>query len=101
MADIRFSCPSCKQTLEAPPDMAGQACECPKCHEQMVIPRPSAPGKIVASREMSDGMARAIAEVDSAAVCQECGAPMEPDSVLCMSCGFHKKLGKKIKTDLG
>ena len=33
--------------------------------------------------------------------CPECKQPMEPGSVLCIKCGFHTKLRKKIKTSFG
>jgi hypothetical protein len=41
MNEIKFSCPSCKQSLEAPPEMAGQLTDCPTCNEAIEIPFPS------------------------------------------------------------
>lgn len=38
MSDIKFNCPSCKQSLEAPPDMAGQLIDCPACKQTIEIP---------------------------------------------------------------
>lgn len=33
--------------------------------------------------------------------CPDCGADMAEAAVLCLACGFHTGLGKKIGTDLG
>lgn len=38
MADIKFNCPGCKQSLEAPSDMAGQLIECPSCKRTIEVP---------------------------------------------------------------
>ena len=40
MADNKFNCPSCKQSLEAPSDMAGQLVDCPSCSESIEVPLP-------------------------------------------------------------
>lgn len=36
--DILFTCPNCKQQLEAPTSLAGTAINCPACNHQLVIP---------------------------------------------------------------
>ena len=38
MSDIRFNCPSCKQSLDATPDMAGQLIDCPSCKNTIEVP---------------------------------------------------------------
>lgn len=38
MADISFTCPHCKQHLEAPPEMAGEQLSCPTCRKDLKIP---------------------------------------------------------------
>ena len=38
MPDIKFNCPHCKQSLEAPEDMLGQTIECPACNGEISIP---------------------------------------------------------------
>lgn len=40
LMDVIFSCPSCKQQLEADSAMAGNEIECPSCATQIVIPEP-------------------------------------------------------------
>lgn len=41
MCDIKFNCRFCRQSLEAPPDMAGESIECPACKGAIAIPSPS------------------------------------------------------------
>ena len=37
-------------------------------------------------------------EVETAE-CPECGEPMAEGAVLCVACGYHASLGRKIDTD--
>ena len=39
MPDVKFKCPKCSQSLEAPDDMAGQVAECPSCRTSVRIPQ--------------------------------------------------------------
>ena len=36
--DITFTCPNCKQQLEAPTSLSGSTINCPSCNQQLVIP---------------------------------------------------------------
>ena len=107
MEDIRVSCPGCGQVLEAPPDMIGELVECPSCQHQFSIPdeqnSEEQTPKVQTSEALTTAMSDALAAQDApeANTCQECSAAMEPGAILCLSCGFHKKLGKKISTDFG
>ena len=47
MSDIRFNCPSCKQSLDAPPDMLGELIDCPSCKNTIEVSFP--PSKLVAA----------------------------------------------------
>lgn len=38
MPDIKFQCPSCNQSLEAPADMRGQLIDCPSCSQPIEVP---------------------------------------------------------------
>jgi hypothetical protein len=40
---VRFSCPSCNRTLQAPEDRAGKLAVCPGCKQQLQIPTPPPP----------------------------------------------------------
>jgi hypothetical protein len=37
--DIVFTCPGCKQQLEAPTSLSGTTINCPSCNHQLVIPQ--------------------------------------------------------------
>lgn len=123
MVAITFNCPKCEQQLEAPTEMAGETVECPNCNQPMVVPAPvveettlddvsfngnSTPSMSSVPNLFADIQAQAEKEEAAEDVtsetgnkCPECGADMTKGSVLCMSCGFHKGLGKKLSTDLG
>lgn len=38
MSALKFNCPLCNQSLEAPDDMAGEEIECPSCNRRINIP---------------------------------------------------------------
>ena len=40
MADISFECPSCRQHLAAPPEMADEVIACPSCQKNISVPKP-------------------------------------------------------------
>jgi len=98
MESIEFECPECGQVLEAPEDMAGEAIDCPSCEATITIPHP----------ELGDARdALAIPALEgnepytetATNVCPGCNATLAAGTVLCVHCGFHQKLGKKISTE--
>lgn len=89
MSIISFNCPGCQQPIEAPDEMAGQVAQCPACAQEIVIPQSD-----------SDEDIDLVADEQSDNVCSSCGAAMEADAILCVQCGFHAGLGKKIDTVL-
>lgn len=40
MENIKFKCPFCSQSMEAPADMASEYVDCPSCEKQIRIPSP-------------------------------------------------------------
>ena len=108
MPDIAFACSKCDQNLEAPGEMAGNSVECPSCGAEIVIPEPAPaqnPADILTTAQAQteqavEPEAEAPAAPQEPNVCPGCKAEMEPDAVLCLQCGFHKGLGKKISTEL-
>jgi len=38
MPDVSFSCPNCRQHLDAPPEMAGEVVSCPSCQKNIRVP---------------------------------------------------------------
>jgi predicted Zn finger-like uncharacterized protein len=63
--------------------MAGETVECPACGGQIEVP--------AAAIEAAEG---------PGAKCPSCGQAMAEGAVLCVRCGFHVKLGRKLKTEL-
>jgi len=110
MPDIEFACPSCGQTLEAPLEMAGESVECPSCQEVMVVPQADQEDASLQDVSFAGGAGTSVEDVLSQAdnelpdeddgSCPECGADMEPDAVLCIQCGFHKGLGRRMSTEI-
>jgi len=39
MSDLKFNCPHCKQSLEAPEDLLGQVLDCPSCNKKIQVPK--------------------------------------------------------------
>lgn len=65
-------------------------------------------GHSVSDGDMSDLMALAAQEAAAAPVrlnsqvaCEQCGVPMSPGAVLCVSCGFNAATGQAIKVKTG
>jgi len=54
--DITFTCPNCKQQLEAPTALSGSAINCPSCNHQLVIPQPD-PTNVASGGPGADGNA--------------------------------------------
>jgi DNA-directed RNA polymerase subunit RPC12/RpoP len=121
MSTIAFNCPECEQHLEAPAEMAGETVECPNCNQPMIVPAPIVEDPSLSDISFGESASPSMSAVpnifdniqteteEEVAVepaieenkCPECGATMQDGSVLCVNCGFHKGLGKKISTDLG
>jgi DNA-directed RNA polymerase subunit RPC12/RpoP len=55
--EMIFTCPNCKQQLEAETVMAGSEIECPSCNERMVVPEPT-PSNIKTSSHHGSAAAR-------------------------------------------
>ena len=97
MSEITFDCPHCQQTMEAPPEMAGQAVLCPTCEQELTVPAQEAPADIADVAALPEVEA---STEEAGNVCPECGVTLQEGAVLCVDCGFHQGLGKKIQTDL-
>lgn len=115
---IRVAC-KCGQQFAAKDELAGKLAKCPKCGQALQIPQPpktAAPAKQTAAAPraaapaaartppVSSSLATLLDEVGIAAVaednrprCPNCKEPMQPEAVLCVSCGFHVESGKQIK----
>lgn len=60
MSNLSFDCPHCKQSLEAPEDLAGNAIECPSCKGSIVFSKPTTAIPTASQNTQSTGCAIAI-----------------------------------------
>ena len=96
MSNVTFECPSCKQLLETPAEMANQVVQCPSCQTEIIVPESE-------NESIAENEGTAEPELPAAVPvqeCHECGGAMEDGSVLCLKCGYHTGLGKKIETEI-
>lgn len=75
---ITFRCPQCSYQLTVKEEHAGRKGKCPKCGQVVTVPTP---------RKSSESPA-----------CPSCGAAMPTDAVVCIGCGFDRRIGKKVES---
>lgn len=102
---IEFSCSSCQKNYRVKEELAGKTAECSACAKPMRIP------VLVAAASESDlnlnGLIDDELPVEASATltpavttkCRECGAPVLLDAVVCVACGFDKRLGDVLETE--
>ena len=76
MPDITFFCPHCRQSIEAPLDMAGQLVECPSCKQTIEVTRNQslrAPPRSIPPRANK--------------ACPYCGSEIPATAQKCKHCG--------------
>ena len=111
MAGKSGRCPKCKATLKIPSTIAAAAAapttgSKPKGQPAPKSPKNSAPAKPPAP--MKSPQPSAAGALDSlyadvglvqnkGPVCPACSAPVVPNSVLCVKCGFHFEEGRKLE----
>ena len=128
MAQAKFACPSCGRQFTWKPELAGRSAKC-KCGATVKIPaqpaaaapqakRP-APAAATAAPESDGGnpldsyafspaeappvgrQSAAAPAADAGLRCPSCGGAMLPGAVICVSCGFNLKTGKRMSTVMG
>jgi hypothetical protein len=100
---IRIAC-TCGQNLAAPDNLAGKKAKCPKCGQLIAVPAPAA--KSPPTAPASGGPASFHELLDEAGMtasktgvrCASCGADMARGAVLCVQCGYHAQLGRRVET---
>ncbi|MEO1525267.1 MAG: hypothetical protein AAFX06_07505 [Planctomycetota bacterium] len=113
---IQVSC-KCGKSLTVKDQFAGKAVKCPSCGQALRVPggqagpaqpaaQPAAApaaqpvGAVAAGNPLSDLFDEEGFDTGIAAVCSQCGAPMEAHAVLCTKCGFNKATGEMIQGHL-
>lgn len=123
MPDILFKCPNCSQGLAIDSDAAGSKIECTECGWKIVVPVPnvtwecpacsaalasssSLVGEFLdcptcgASGTVPGGAMETKPSLRLAHKCPSCDVPMEADAVICLSCGYDRRTGKKAQASL-
>lgn len=99
---VEITCPSCSVVLEVDADvlkeMAGQSLDCPECNGKIPVPAAS-PRKL--SVAASGVLVSASTAARNASSCPECHVALAKDAVLCTSCGFDLRTGKKLSAESG
>ncbi len=101
---IDFSCSSCQKSYCVKDELAGKMAKCSACSAKMRIPQ------LVAASEsginlndlIDDELPTEASATLTPAVttkCRECGAALSIDAVVCVVCGFDKRLGEVLETD--
>ncbi len=118
---IKVTC-QCGKSFAAKDELAGKAVKCPNCQQPLRIPGGSpaavkAPAKPAAQPALAAAAAPAklaaagqrggddlFAEVGlkqqalNTRPCPGCTAPLAPDAVICVKCGYNTKLGRRMET---
>lgn len=84
MPDIHLACPKCKQTLDAPEELASQLIECPTCKETIEVP-------VRSRRVMPPGFSPAMPAPVSASLtkCPSCRTDVSTEAAACPKCGHQ------------
>ncbi|MCH2203644.1 MAG: hypothetical protein MK102_16875 [Fuerstiella sp.] len=83
---IKVTC-ECGQKLIARDSLAGQQKNCPHCRASIVIPTLEA-----------GQTAQTSVRPSKSSLCPECQQPLPSNLVVCLECGFNRRLGRKMVT---
>ena len=102
---IDFSCSSCQKKYRVKDELAGKKADCSECGTRMRIP------ELVAAASESDLNLNSLIDdelpTDRSATlkpavttsCGQCGAPIALDAIVCVACGYDKRLGESHETE--
>ncbi len=79
---IELKC-ECGERLVARDDPAGEMAECPSCAQPLRVPVSTL---------------AALLDEEGVSLPKKCPDCMPPDAILCIHCGYNRKLGRKMKT---
>lgn len=109
---VHIKCGRCKKVLKGPDNLAGKRVKCPHCGATLQIPaaktdsdhpapQPAAPGGLASLLDEEGFGAAPKSPAPQINACPSCGGEMPPGGVLCVNCGFHKELGRRLETKHG
>src|SRR5438094_5268851 len=99
----RFTCDGCGKSYRWKPELAGKKAKC-KCGSTMTVPAED-PARAGAGVDDLEADLYALAEdanskkhqpASTALRCPGCGGEMAPGAVVCVSCGYDMRSGKKM-----
>jgi hypothetical protein len=114
---VKITCSSCRHSLElegSERDWSGQTIVCPKCSQDIVIPGtdpsidatcPSCSTVLELAPPADRWLGKTIIcpacnkpfkFTSATKLCPDCGESMEPDALVCVSCGLDTRTGKKV-----
>jgi hypothetical protein len=116
---IKVTC-ACGQSFAAKDELAGRTVQCPKCGRPLTIPAataaspsmaatqpmplPAAPATPAGGGAPTRPPTSVFDEVGLKAApvgtrpCPGCAAPMLPNAILCLQCGYNLQLGRRMET---
>jgi hypothetical protein len=111
---IVLNCDGCGTRLQAGDNVAGRPVRCPRCGRVFAAPpadppeSPAEPLGVYGVQEDPEPPTvlpatkvprpSAVPQVPLEAACPKCGAPLKPEAVVCVDCGFNRKTGKQLRT---
>lgn len=100
MADFKFNCPHCKQSLEAPEELLGQQINCPSCSGaiQLPKPQPSAPPPPAPVKKQT--VTPPPKTTGDTRPCPYCGEAILRSAQKCKHCGEFLKGDHEVKTNV-
>ena len=111
---IEFSCSSCEKSYRVKDELAGKTADCTACGAKLHIPMlVSAASESdinlksdINLNKISDLIDDELPTEESATLtpavttsCSECGAPIALDAIVCVACGYDKRLGDVLETE--
>lgn len=103
---IELSCPACQQKYRLKESLAGKKAKCAKCGQSIQIPE-LAPAAAEPASDLSDLLDDHLPVATESAAspastttdyCPKCGDALARNATVCVSCGYNKKTGTKLKT---
>ena len=82
----------CQTRLQVKEHLAGTLVRCPKCGENLMVPRPAG----APDEEDSYELAPEVELPTKSPTCPSCNTDLAPGAVLCVNCGFHLVLKKHM-----
>src|SRR5258706_8543498 len=92
---ITLTC-RCKSRLQVKDHLAGKLIQCPRCGENLMVPRPETSSSTAEDEDDSYELAPAAELPVNQPACPSCGADLPSGAVLCVKCGYHLVLGKHM-----